>query len=78
MADWVEDDNVWLNQSLIASCIGTEKTCNEELQLYDADSPREGDFFVGLDLAQTKDYPVFFLVERLNEVLYLRHLKIFR
>ena len=27
MADWVEDDNVWLNQSLIASCIGTEKNC---------------------------------------------------
>ncbi|HSV49831.1 MAG TPA: terminase family protein, partial [Candidatus Acidoferrales bacterium] len=77
-AEWVEDDNVWLTQSLIASCIGTEKNCSEELTIFDSESSREGDFFAGLDLAQTRDYTVFVVVERLNDVLYLRHLKIFK
>jgi phage FluMu gp28-like protein len=78
MAEWVEDDNVWLTQSLIASCIGTEKNCSEELYAFDPQSSREGDFFAGLDLAQTRDYTVFSVVERQNEKLYLRHLKIFK
>ncbi len=78
LADWVEDDNVWLTQSLIASCIGTEKTCNEELYAFDPDVSKKGDFFAGLDLAQTRDYTVFSVVERQNESIYLRHLKIFK
>jgi hypothetical protein len=76
-ADWMEDDDVWLSQSLIAACIGTEKTCSEKLSLYDPESSAEGDFLMGLDLAQTKDYAVCSVIERLNECLYLRHLKIF-
>ena len=77
-AEWVEDDNVWLTQSLIASCIGTVKNCSEELYVFDPEDSREGDFFAGLDLAQTKDYTVFSVVERQNDNLYLRHLKIFK
>jgi phage FluMu gp28-like protein len=77
-AEWVEDDDVWLTQSLIASCIGTVRNCNEELVAFDPESSREGDFFAGLDLAQTKDYTVFSVVERQNDALYLRHLKIFK
>ncbi len=77
-AEWVEDDNVWLNQSLIASCIGTVKNCKKELYAFDPQSSREGDFFAGLDLAQTKDYTVFSVLERQNDLLYLRHLKIFK
>ncbi len=77
MADWVEDDNVWLTQSLIASCIGTVKNCSEELDLLNAEVTQEGDFFAGLDLAQTRDYTVFSVVERRNDTLYLRHLQIF-
>ena len=38
----------------------------------------EGDFFAGLDLAQTRDYCVLSVVERLNDKLFLRHLKIFQ
>lgn len=78
LAEWVEDDNVWLTQSLIASCIGTEKNCSEELYAFDPEVSREGDFFAGLDLAQTKDYTVFSVVEHQNGTLYLRHLKIFK
>jgi len=77
-AEWVEDDNVWLPQSLIASCIGTEKNCNEELCAFDPEVSRKGNFFAGLDLAQTRDYTVFSVVEQQNESIYLRHLNIFR
>ncbi len=77
MAEWVEDDNVWLNQSLIASCIGTVKNCSEELSPFSPEETNEGEFFAGLDLAQTKDYAVFSVIERQNDTLYLRHLKIF-
>jgi hypothetical protein len=62
---------------LIASCIGTVKNCREELSLFDPEGSREGDFFAGLDLAQTRDYTVFSVVERQNDNLFLRHLKIF-
>ena len=76
-AEWAEDDDVWLTQSLIASCIGTEKACGTQLQLYSCDENQKGEFFAGLDLAQTKDYSVLAVIEHLNDKLYLRHLKIF-
>ena len=77
MADWVEDDNVWLNQSLIASCIGTEKSCGRDLQLFNSEKSYEGDFYLGLDPAQTRDFHVLSVVEAVDEKLLLRHLKIF-
>ncbi len=77
MADWVEDDNVWLNQSLIASCIGTEKNCGMDLQMLNPESSSEGNFYAGLDPAQTKDFHVLSVVESVDEKLLLRHLKIF-
>ena len=76
-AEWVEDDDVWLSQSLIAACIGTQKSCGEDLGLYNADASKSGEFFAGLDLAQTKDFCVLSVVERQNDVLFLRLLKIF-
>jgi hypothetical protein len=77
-AEWAEDDDIWLNQSLIASCIGTKANCGAELHLYDGQAIKSGEFFAGLDLAQTKDYSVFSVVERQNDALFLRHLKIFK
>ena len=77
MADWVEDDNVWLNQSLIASCIGTEKSYSMDLQLFNSEKSYEGDFYLGLDPAQTRDFHVLSVVEVVDEKLLLRHLKIF-
>ena len=76
-AEWVEDDNVWLTQSLIASCIGTQPNCHQELREFDPQIPKRGDFYAGLDLAQTRDYSVLSIVERQDDRLYLRHLKIF-
>jgi phage FluMu gp28-like protein len=77
-AEWVEDDNVWLTQSLIASCVGTSKSCGEDLKEFNPNENCKGEFFGGLDLAQTRDYCVLSVVERLNDKLYLRHLKIFQ
>ena len=77
-AEWAEDEDTWLAQSLIVSCIGTEKNCGTDLQEFSPEANYEGDFFAGLDLAQTRDFCVLSIVERLNGKLFLRHLKIFK
>lgn len=77
-AEWAEDEDVWLAQSLIVSCVGTVKNCGEDLQPWDPERGYSGDLFAGLDLAQTRDYCVLSLIERLNDKLFLRHLKIFQ
>ena len=77
-AEWAEDENTWLPQSLVASCVGTVKNaCGEDLHEFNPDVSYEGEFFAGLDLAQTRDYCVLSIVERLNNTLLLRHVKIF-
>jgi phage FluMu gp28-like protein len=76
-AEWSEDEDVWLPQSLIVTCVGTVKTCGEDLEKYDPEASYNGSFFAGLDLAQTRDYCVLCVVENLNDKLFLRHLKVF-
>ncbi len=77
-AEWAEDQDVWLTQSLIANCIGTKATCGVDLQEFNPESEHRGEFFVGLDLAQTRDYTALAVVERVDGRLLLRHLKIFQ
>ncbi|HLE74911.1 MAG TPA: terminase family protein [Candidatus Bathyarchaeia archaeon] len=77
-AEWAEEEDVWLAQSLIVSCIGTVKNCGEDLQPWDPEKSCQGDLFAGLDLAQTRDYCILSVIERLNDKLFLRHLKIFQ
>ncbi len=77
-AEWAENEDVWLAQSLIVACVGTVKNCGFDLQEFNPEAECEGDFFAGLDLAQTRDYCVLSVVERLNDRLFLRHLKIFQ
>jgi phage FluMu gp28-like protein len=76
-AEWAEDENVWLPQSLIVACVGTAKNCGEDLQPWNPEQGNEGELFAGLDLAQVRDYCVFSVIQRLNDRLFLRHLKIF-
>jgi len=76
-AEWAEDEDVWLPQSLIVSCIGTEKNCGDDLKPWNPEMGYRGDLFAGLDLAQVKDHCVFSVIERLNDKLFLRHLRIF-
>lgn len=77
-AEWAEDEDTWLPMSLIASCIGTEKNCGEDLQPWDTSKGYSGELFAGLDLAQTRDYCVLAVSERVNDRLFLRHLKVFQ
>jgi hypothetical protein len=77
-AEWAEDEDVWLSQSLIASCVGTGKNCGEDLQSWDVEKGYEGELFAGLDLAQVRDYCVFSVFQRVNGRLLLRLLKIFQ
>ena len=70
-AEWSEDEDVWLPQSLIVSCVGTEKNCGEDLEDYDPEASYSGNFFAGLDLAQTRDFCVFSVVESIDDKLFL-------
>ena len=74
-AQWAEDEDVWLSQSLIASCIGSVTNCGEDLQPFNPDAGVEGEFYVGLDPAQTRDFHVLCVIERVDERLFLRHLE---
>ncbi len=74
-AEWAEDEDVWLAQSLIVACVGTVKNCGEDLQEYKPEDSYEGEFFAGLDLAQTRDYCVLSVIERQNDCLFLAALE---
>jgi hypothetical protein len=76
-AEWAEDEDVWLLQSLIVSCVGTVKNCGHDLEEYDVEKSYTGDFFLGLDIGQVKDYTSLTVVERVDSMIYLRHQKLF-
>jgi phage FluMu gp28-like protein len=46
--------------------------------MHNADFCYSGEFYAGLDLAQIRDYCVLAVVERVNDRLFLRFLKIFK
>jgi phage FluMu gp28-like protein len=75
-AEWAEDETAWLSQSLITKCIGTVKSCGEDLQLFNIDVDHNGNFFAGLDFAKHQDYSVFTLIEDVETKYFLRYLKI--
>ena len=50
-AEWSEDEDVWLHQSLIVSCIGTSQNCGVDLEAFDPEKNYHGNFFGGLDLS---------------------------
>jgi phage FluMu gp28-like protein len=74
-AEWAEDDDVWLPQSLIVKCIGTEKTCGKDLEMLNPEVGHRGAFFAGLDFAKHSDYTVLCVVEQLDGKLFLRFWK---
>jgi len=69
-AEWAEDENVWLAQSLITKCIGSE------LELWDFESLHKGKFLAGLDLGKHQDYSAFVVVEGVEDRYLLRHVKV--
>ncbi len=67
MAEWAEDENVWLPQALISSCI------DHQLELYEFDKLAKGEFYAGLDLGKHQDYSVLEAVEVKGDTINLVH-----
>jgi phage FluMu gp28-like protein len=77
-AEWAEDENAWLSQSLITKCIATQKTLGEEIELWSFESSQRGhNLYAGIDLGRIKDYSALIVIEELQGKFYLRHVKIF-
>jgi phage FluMu gp28-like protein len=75
-ADWAEDENVWLPQSLITKCIGTERTCGEDLDLFSVEVGQRGKFYGGLDFGKHGDYTALSIIDSVGDKFLLRYLKI--
>lgn len=71
MAEWSEDEAVWLPLSLITKCI------DSELTLWDFEDIHRGKFYGGLDLGKLQDYSAFLVVEEVEDRYILRHVKVF-
>jgi phage FluMu gp28-like protein len=70
MAEWSEDEAVWLSLSLITKCQDTA------LELWDPESVHQGRFYAGLDFGKEKDYSAFVVNEQEKDRLVLRHVKV--
>ncbi len=58
MAEFVEDIDAWLPQSLIVGCI------DSQLAPYDFQAKPQGDFYLGVDFGKQQDYSVALAIEK--------------
>jgi hypothetical protein len=68
LAEWAEDENVWLSQALITSCI------DSQLEYADFNQAIEGEFYAGLDLGKHQDYSVLAIVKIEDSSIKLIHM----
>ena len=66
-AEFIEDIDAWLSQDLIAKAI------DESLEYYSFDSKPQGHFYIGLDLAERRDYTALCVIQRKGQLLRLVH-----
>jgi phage FluMu gp28-like protein len=67
MAEFVEDIDAWLSQSLIVQCI------DSNLQLYDFHDQPRGEFYVGVDFGKEMDYSVVLVAEKSGSTVSVVH-----
>jgi phage FluMu gp28-like protein len=67
-AEWAENENVWLPQALITSCI------DHTLEYASFNETQGGDFYAGLDLGKHQDHSVLAIVKAENSQLKLVHM----
>jgi phage FluMu gp28-like protein len=67
LAEWAEDENVWLPQALITGCI------DHELEYYKFEDQARGELYAGLDLGKYRDYSVLAVVKAEDNSIKLIH-----
>jgi phage FluMu gp28-like protein len=67
MAEFVEDIDAWLTQSLIVSCI------DSRLQPYDFQEQPKGEFYVGVDFGKEMDFSVVLVAQKIGDLLQVVH-----
>ena len=67
MAEFVEDIDAWLTQSLIVNCI------ESDLQLYDFEETPQGEFYVGVDFGKEQDFSVVLILQKIGGTLKIVH-----
>jgi phage FluMu gp28-like protein len=68
LAEWAEDESVWLSQALITSCI------DHELDYINFEEIAKGMFYAGLDLGKHQDYSVLSVVKVEDSSIKLIHM----
>jgi phage FluMu gp28-like protein len=68
LAEWAEDENVWLSQALITSCI------DHALEYINFEETAKGEFYAGLDLGKHQDYSVLSIVKVEDSSIKLIHM----
>jgi len=66
-AEFIEDEEAWLSQDLLAEAI------DEELEYYCIGDRARGQFYIGLDLAERRDYTAIAVIQREGQLLKLVH-----
>jgi phage FluMu gp28-like protein len=70
-AEWAEDENVWLSQALITSCI------DSQLEYANFNQTITGEFYAGLDLGKHQDHSVLAIVKIEESSIKLIHMHLF-
>ncbi|MEM2568129.1 MAG: terminase family protein, partial [Candidatus Bathyarchaeia archaeon] len=71
LAEWAENESVWLPQALITSCI------DHALEYYAFEESARGEFYAGLDLGKMQDYSVLTVIAKEDDVLKVVHVNRF-
>jgi phage FluMu gp28-like protein len=66
-AEFVEDVDAWLTQSLIVSCI------DSQLGPYDFQDLPKGEFYAGVDFGKEQDFSVVLVAEKVGQTLRIVH-----
>jgi phage FluMu gp28-like protein len=67
MAEFIEDVDTWLTQSLIVNCI------DSQLITYDFHAQPSGEFYVGVDFGKEQDFSVVLVLEKHGSILRVVH-----
>jgi phage FluMu gp28-like protein len=68
LAEWAEDENVWLSQALITSCI------DSQLEYANFNQTLSGEFYAGLDLGKHQDHSALAILQIEESSIKLIHM----